>query len=272
MIDSINEFFRQALGNDYLTLYVISIIPVIELRGALVFMASMEDVMSSFTNIVCGMLCCIAGSTTVVFPLLLITRPLIRKMKQTKLLSKVAKSMEDNLQDRAKDAYDEKMYEGKGRRQLKADTKKAIGLFIFVAVPLPMTGAWTGSLAGSFLDFPNWKAFLSITAGNIVAAVILTALGYFLQAYAEVYLYGFVVLAIILAVAFGVSRAKKREKKIAEEKAKFKTDAEYELFKIKKEEGDDIIKKEFIDENGDKHIIIGKDEKKNSKFYDEDSI
>jgi len=272
MIDSITEFFRQALGNDYLTLYVISIIPIIELRGALVFMASMNDVMSSFENIVCGMMCCVAGSTTVILPILLLTRPLIRKLKQTKSFAKFAKNWESNLQEKAKGAYDENQKSGKVKKKLSTDAKKGIGLFLFVAIPLPMTGAWTGSLVGSILDFKHWKAFLAIFFGNIVAAIILTALGYFLQAYAEIYLYGFVVLAVALAIGLYISKAKKRELKIQQEKAKYASISEYELAQLQQEEGKDIIKKEYIDENGDKHIIIGKDASKNDKFIDGDSI
>ena len=88
MINTIIEFFRNLTHNDYLTLYIISIIPIIELRGAIVFMSGMFD---SLKEMIIGMFCCVAGSTTVILPLLLITRPLIRSMKRTKWFSKIAK-------------------------------------------------------------------------------------------------------------------------------------------------------------------------------------
>jgi uncharacterized membrane protein len=48
-------------------------------------------------------------------------------------------------------------------------------LTIFVAVPLPITGAWTGSVAAFVFGLPKGKAFLAILGGVIVAAVIVTA-------------------------------------------------------------------------------------------------
>ena len=89
MINTIIDFFRNLTHNDYLTLYVISIIPIIELRGAIVFMSGMFD---SLKEMIIGMLCCVADSTTVIVPLLLITRPLIRAMKRTKWFSKKDRS------------------------------------------------------------------------------------------------------------------------------------------------------------------------------------
>lgn len=274
MIDEVIEFFRSITGNDYLTLYVISIIPIIELRGAILFMPGM---FSTIEEMLLGMCCCVAGSTTVILPLLLITRPLIRRLKRTKLFAKMAKNMEENLADRAESAYSEENQnkkQSKMRKSMSKDAKKAWGLFIFVAIPLPMTGAWTGSCIGSFLDFPIWKAALSVFFGNIVAGFILTTIAYFLpQQYADIFLYGFVLLAIALAVMLYFSRNKRKERKKAQELAKYSTKSEYELAILKKEadeNGQILIKKEYIDENGDKHIVIGKDEKRNKDIVDSD--
>ncbi len=275
MIDTIIDFFRNLTHNDFLTLYIISIIPIIELRGAIVFMSGM---FTSLTDMIAGMFCCIAGSTTVILPLLLITRPLIRAMKRTKWFSKIAKNMESNLADRATSAYDEENANkgGKIKKKMSTDAKKFLGLFIFVAIPLPMTGAWTGSCVGSFLDFPIWKAALAVFFGNIVAGAILTTIAYFLpQQYADIFLYGFVILAIAIAVILYFSRSKRQERKRAEEIKKYGGKDEYDLALLKKdadEEGKILIKKEYIDENGDRHIVIGNDNKKNEEIIDKDDV
>ena len=52
-------------------------------------------------------------------------------------------------------------------------TFTALGLFLFVAIPLPGTGAWTGSLIANFLDLPVKKAFWPIVAGVFTAGVIM---------------------------------------------------------------------------------------------------
>ncbi len=277
MIQELITQISNAIGNPYLTLYVISIIPIVELRGAILFMPYMFDTIG---EMMLGMLCCVAGSTTVILPLILITRPFLKKLRHSKWFSKIGKRLEENLADRAESAYDEEKSEGKDakrkRKPLSKDTKKFLGLFVFVAIPLPMTGAWTGSCIGSFLDFPVWKASLAVFFGNIVAGLILTTIAYFLpRQYADVFLYGFVVLAIAIAVTLYFSRSKRNERKRTAELEKYSNKSEYELAVLKKEadkDGKVLIKKEYIDENGDKHIVIGHDEKRNKSVVDKDDL
>ena len=132
------------------------------------------------------------------------------------------------------------------------------------------------SCIGSFLDFPVWKASLAVFFGNIVAGLILTTIAYFLpRQYADVFLYGFVILAIAIALTLYFTRSKKIEKKRAEELEKYASKNEYELAVLKKEADEDgkvLIKKEYIDENGDKHIVIGHDEKRNKSIVDKDDL
>ena len=76
----------------------------------------------------------------------------------------------------ALDALVDKM-EAKAHLKGKKVTKyKYLGLMVFVAIPLPGTGAWTGALAAAFLDMPLRKALPSIIAGVILAGCIMTAL------------------------------------------------------------------------------------------------
>lgn len=58
----------------------------------------------------------------------------------------------------------------------KVSKYKYLGLAIFVAIPLPGTGAWTGALAAAFLDMPLRKAMPSIIAGVLVAGVAISIL------------------------------------------------------------------------------------------------
>ena len=65
----------------------------------------------------------------------------------------------------------------------KAESKKDLvqrykvwGLLVLVAIPLPGTGAWTGSLAAAFLDMPLRKALPSVFAGVLIAGVAISML------------------------------------------------------------------------------------------------
>ncbi|MBQ4346860.1 MAG: small multi-drug export protein [Firmicutes bacterium] len=53
-----------------------------------------------------------------------------------------------------------------------------LGLFLFVAIPLPGTGGWTGSLIAALLDMDIKKSFLVIALGIFVAGVIVSALSF----------------------------------------------------------------------------------------------
>ena len=70
-----------------------------------------------------------------------------------------------------------------GRKMLDRARRKAesitdallVGLFLFVAIPLPGTGAWTGSLVAAVLDLPVRRAFWPIAAGVVTAGLIMAA-------------------------------------------------------------------------------------------------
>ncbi len=53
---------------------------------------------------------------------------------------------------------------------------KELGLMLFVAIPLPVTGAWTGSLVAVLLGLSFWKSFLFIFLGVCIASVVVTSL------------------------------------------------------------------------------------------------
>lgn len=66
------------------------------------------------------------------------------------------------------------------RYKAKLESKKdqvtkfaRIGLFLFVAIPLPGTGAWSGALIATLLEMPKGKALLSITGGVLTAGIIM---------------------------------------------------------------------------------------------------
>ncbi|MFC1912651.1 COG2426 family protein [Chloroflexota bacterium] len=68
------------------------------------------------------------------------------------------------------------LFECTRRRGRIVERYERIGLALFVAIPLPATGAWTGSLVASVLGLPFKHAFLAIGAGVFVAGVIVTSL------------------------------------------------------------------------------------------------
>ncbi len=68
------------------------------------------------------------------------------------------------------------LFERTRRRGRIVERYERIGLALFVAIPLPATGVWTGSLVASLLGLPFKHAFLAILVGVFVAGVIVTCL------------------------------------------------------------------------------------------------
>jgi len=146
----------SAASASYVYVFLISMLPIIELRGAIpvAFALNLPVIPSFLVSIVGNLL-------PVPFILLLIT-PVCRFLKKTKLFAWFP-------------AYLERKVE-KNRDKV---TKYAnLGLFIFVAIPLPGTGAWTGALIASFLDFKFRDALISIICGVLCAGIIMGIFSY----------------------------------------------------------------------------------------------
>jgi uncharacterized membrane protein len=68
------------------------------------------------------------------------------------------------------------LFERTRRKTASVERYETLGLAVFVAVPLPVTGAWTGSVAGFLMDLRRGHAMASIFLGVLIAGVIMTVL------------------------------------------------------------------------------------------------
>ena len=134
---------------------LMAMLPVIELRGGIPFGTALG--LSPWA----AMAACIAGNLLPVPFLIVYSRRVLRWLRRR-----------FPALGRTVDALERKAHL-KGRKVTKY---KYFGLFLFVAVPLPGTGAWTGSLAAAFLDMPLRRALPSIALGVGTAGVIVTML------------------------------------------------------------------------------------------------
>lgn len=83
------------------------------------------------------------------------------------------------------------------KKSAKIEKYEALGLTLFVAIPLPVTGGWTGSMAAFLMGIPFGKAMLYILLGVMIAGVIMTVLALLGWAGA------FIAAAVLLALAAG---------------------------------------------------------------------
>ena len=136
--------------------FFISMIPLLELRGGLLA-ASLLKIPA-----VTAIPLCIAGNIIPIPFILLFIRKIFKVMKKTKIF----RGLIQKLEDRAMGKSDQvKKYE-------------FWGLTLFVGIPLPGTGAWTGSLIASLLEIDIKKSSLAILTGIIMATVIMYVVSY----------------------------------------------------------------------------------------------
>lgn len=137
-----------------LTVLLTAALPIIELRGAIPVGMSLGMSPAHATVI------SFIGSMIPVPFILFTIRPIFNYLKKTKLFKKLVHKLTDKSLNKS------------GNIQKYG----ACGLLVFVAIPLPETGVWSGSLIASLLDMRFKWAFPAILVGNIIAAGIIMGL------------------------------------------------------------------------------------------------
>ena len=156
LVQSIIDALSGSVGKEAIV-FIIAMIPILELRGALLVAGPLLGVPVA-TAIP---LCIIGNIIPVPFILLLIT-PIFKWMKGTKTF----KPMVDKLEAKAMSKSD------------KIEKYEFWGLVLFVGIPLPGTGAWTGSLIAALLGVKFKKAFPAVILGICIATVIMWFISY----------------------------------------------------------------------------------------------
>lgn len=142
--------------NDALWLLLLSMLPISEIRGAMIYWSTNRDTLNI---LVCYALAVIGNFAVVPF-ILLLFRPIVKWLKKTRLFKRPA----NWLESRAK---------RKANGLMKAS---AVGVFLFVAIPFPTTGAWTGSMIAALLDMRFRYALPAILCGIMVSGLIMCLL------------------------------------------------------------------------------------------------
>lgn len=197
IIDSITAFLLSVFGgNKYLTVLAVSLLPTVEARGAIPIAFEL--------GISPGIAYIYAAVTSfLVSPfLLLLLRPILNKMKKTKTFKKIALFFESNFKVKADKIKDDAIADG-NRGTL---FKKLLGIYAFVALPLPLTGVWTGSAIAAFTDVNPVYSLPAILLGNLTASGIVALLAFLLGDYSYIII---LVLAafILISAAILVARA-----------------------------------------------------------------
>lgn len=159
-MEALVKFFVDLFANinHDAALFIISMIPVIELRGGMIAAALMD------VPVVKALIICIIGNIVPIPFILLFINKIFEIMKNFKL----TRPLVEKLENRAMGKSD------------KIQKYEFLGLVLFVGIPLPGTGAWTGALIASLLRVKLKKSIPAILLGILLASCIMCFVTYFI--------------------------------------------------------------------------------------------
>ncbi len=158
-MESLAVAFANTLGryvSKEIVVFIISMIPILELRGGLIVSKLLQ------VPITTAIPFCIVGNIIPIPFILLFIKQIFKLLKKVKFFRVIIERLEN-------------------RAMSKSDNIKRYefwGLVLFVGIPLPGTGAWTGSLIAALLDVDFKKAVLAELLGIAIATVIMSFLSY----------------------------------------------------------------------------------------------
>ena len=164
MADKLAKFFIGIFGGitsvwwgKYLTMFIISLFPILELRGGLIAASLMDAPMiPSF------IVCFIGNILPIPFILWFITSIFAFLKKKGGRFGKLVQKLEDKANSKKE----------------QIERLKYLGLVLFVGIPLPGTGAWTGCLIAALLGMDKRKSCLAAIIGVIMAGIIMLIFSY----------------------------------------------------------------------------------------------
>lgn len=158
-MDSLVIWFTETLGgvvSREITVFIISMVPILELRGGLIAASLLQ------IPIVKAIWYCVIGNIIPVPFILLLITPIFTWLKQTNLFRPLVEKLEHKAMGKSE----------------QIEKYQFWGLVLFVGIPLPGTGAWTGSLIASLLGVKFKKAFPAVILGIVMATIIMSIFSY----------------------------------------------------------------------------------------------
>lgn len=145
----------------YIVIFLVSMIPIVELRGAVPIGLEYFNL-----DLIPTMIISVVGNMLPVPIIYLFARKVLEWGKDKPFIGKF---------------FTWCLLKGeRGGRKLEASAGRGLywALFIFVGIPLPGTGAWTGTLAASFLDLDFKKTIVAVMCGVVLAGIIMAIFSY----------------------------------------------------------------------------------------------
>ena len=191
MAERLGEFLIELVGSPYIAVILVSMFPLIELKGAIPVGMTEAFGLSILETAIMAYI----GSTVIAVLIFFLLKPIFKLLKKIRIFNLVIRKLEGLFIHKA-----EKIAAKSEGRDVKKEAKRImiIALLLFVAVPFPVTGIWTGTAIAVFLSFRFREAILPLALGNLIAGSIITLLTFLFAAYVDIIIYVLFALALIM--------------------------------------------------------------------------
>tara|TARA_B100001142_G_scaffold65922_1_gene65507 strand:- start:21978 stop:22451 length:474 start_codon:yes stop_codon:yes gene_type:complete len=152
------KFLDLALNNEHLKVFILSMLPITELRGSIPWGIKFYSL--SVYEIV---LISIIGNILIGVLILYAIGPIMYILSKNNLFKNFLNYIFKRTKKKGKMIYFLKFY----------------GLILFVGIPMPLTGVWTGSLAAFLFGLSRKKSIIAITLGVLISSFIVTSISVF---------------------------------------------------------------------------------------------
>lgn len=197
MTETVSSFFSDLFNNNVvLATILIALVPLIELKGAIPFGTSVRFWGEYALSIWVSLLLSLIGCFIITVVLALVFKPIYNVIKDKKFF----KSIIDFFTSSAKKKSEEISEDSKGMSDKKKLWIKLVSIFVFVAIPVPGTGVYTGTCLAIFAGLNFWQTVLSVTCGNVVAGLIITTICAIFPEFTTIIFYAFIIIMVVFLV------------------------------------------------------------------------
>ena len=196
------DFFAGRINNPYLLAALLSLIPGTEIKGSILYVVSSEakvwlSALSAFLPTVA-----LALLHAAALP------PLFRLLDKHPRCRKCVGLVTDRIAKAA-----DRILKNSKDKETRAE-RLFLGVYTFVAIPLPLTGIWAGGILAAMLGLDFKRTFFALSAGNFTAGGIVLAVALLAGEYASAVLDVFCVLVLLFLLFPIVKKAIKNKKRV----------------------------------------------------------
>ena len=195
MIETIQNSIVNAFdGNPLLATFIIALLPIFELRGAIPFgMSASICGVYALSPIQAFLISFLATSLIIPF-IALIFIPLLNYLKTTKPFKNISEKLINHFKKKA---------DSVNKNNAKSNWLKIFLVMSFVAIPLPLTGVYTGTVIAVLMGLNFYECLLACVSGNLIAGIIITLISSVLKENSIYLLIAFIGI-LILTILFSL--------------------------------------------------------------------